>query len=130
MMCQQHRTNLRELDLSCGDTADPSDRRIDSRCNVERSRPYCPKRPSAGNRSADTVIRATMLVIDMVIRAKQIPDLIVMIGHHRLLKDSDVGLKLAQPVDQHTAAVFPRAVMSPQIKRHDSHSHPPCRDSR
>jgi hypothetical protein len=60
------------------------------------------------------------LVHHMVTRTQQIHRLIVDFGLERFLKRNQVRVEFSQTVDQHRPALFPVAVLPPQIEGDDA----------
>jgi hypothetical protein len=58
---------------------------------------------------------------EVVVRAEDVGDLVVAVGHDRLLKRHQVGLELAKSVDERRPALFPRPAPSPKVERGDAH---------
>jgi hypothetical protein len=79
------------------------------------------KRPPACDRCALAVRLALGLVRNLILRTEQIDDLVVLVGLDRLDEGDDVGLELAEAVDQDCASSFPVAADPPEVLRDDPH---------
>src|SRR5215216_804383 len=93
--------------------------RVDAGGDVQGLLPHLPYFPAARDRKSRAL--AICLVGDVVARAEQVGDLVVPVGHHRLLEGDDVRSELAQAVNEDRPTLVPRAMPPPQVERGDAH---------
>jgi hypothetical protein len=59
-------------------------------------------------------------VRDVELRAEYVDHLVVLLGDDRLGQRDEVGMKLAQSIDEHRAARGPVSAPTPEVLRHDA----------